>query len=518
MGYKLRKGDHVELLKPDPNYGSNSSCTVAYYLATVLRPPALQKNLVFVEYHHHQQQEDTDDDIELIMVKGYVDLKIVRPAPPPQLHQCFKVGDDVDVYFDKHKLWRRAIVEDVLEYSKYKLTFIINNSQQQQHDHVHVVDHWNLRLHRDWTDDGSWVPPLDLFQQKNQLPNTQMKKPPKNLKLKITLRNTSMSMIPAPPEASAFKIGQLVEVSSDEEGFKGAWFLAKVIHCKPNANFLIEYLTLKTDDESQPLREEIHIDYIRPLPPQLPPPPCYHRLQLVDALYNDGWWVGMISKILKHSRYIVYFHTSNEEMEFQHSNLRPHQDWIAGKWKIASKLYQKVVCCAWKQLKWLCFEKHALSEPKSTAIKKLKIVINKEAPKAEFHEGMKVEVKSDEPGYEDSWYSALIAESIGKGKYLVEYLTLKTDDGSKLLVEEAKASDIRPYPPNIRRPYSYTLLEMVDVWYNDGWWVGQIGRVLSRQRYSVYFKKTCEELEFDHSHLRPHIEWFDGKWSPASWA
>ena len=38
----------------------------------------------------------------------------------------------------------------------------------------------------------------------------------------------------------------------------------------------------------------------------------------------------MISKVLGGSKYLVYFRGTNEEIEFKHSDLRPHQDWNDG--------------------------------------------------------------------------------------------------------------------------------------------------------------------------------------------
>lgn len=126
--------------------------------------------------------------------------------------------------------------------------------------------------------------------------------------------------------------------------------------------------------------------------------------------------------------------------------------------------------------------------------------------------GTKVEVRSDEEGYQGAWYTAIVVDSMQNGKYLVEYLTLKTDDLTEQLKEEADASDIRPYPPDINHPHCFALHERVDAWYNDGWWVGQVSSVLRGFKYRVYFWLTKEELEFEHCHLRPHQEWIDGRW------
>ncbi|ONI04227.1 hypothetical protein PRUPE_6G310200 [Prunus persica] len=134
-----------------------------------------------------------------------------------------------------------------------------------------------------------------------------------------------------------FTKGTPVEVSSDEEGFNGAWFAATIVEAVGEDKFLIEYQSLRTEDDSAFLREEIDTLHIRPCPPEIVVD-HFSLLQEVDGYYNDGWWVGVISKVLRGSRYIVYFRGTYEEIEFQHSELRLHQDWIGGKWVMASRV------------------------------------------------------------------------------------------------------------------------------------------------------------------------------------
>jgi hypothetical protein len=134
-----------------------------------------------------------------------------------------------------------------------------------------------------------------------------------------------------------FKEGALVEVCSDEDGFKGAWFCATIVELKGRSKFVVEYDSL-LDDDSKLLREEISLLHIRPRPPITADVAEFKFLDEVDAFYNDGWWVGLVAKVLGDSKYIVYFRNSNEELEFQHSQLRLHQDWMDGKWVMASKV------------------------------------------------------------------------------------------------------------------------------------------------------------------------------------
>ncbi|PON93132.1 Agenet domain containing protein [Trema orientale] len=456
--YFIKKGDQVEVTKP--GHGS----TGPYFPATVLRSPAKTKfnnALVFVEYRTLKAPSVNGTD-GYQRLKEVVNLVNVRPAPPPMPgpQLFFKVGDDVDVFLWNG--WSRGVVMEILEDSRY-LVLYLDTAQEI------VCPQHNLRLHMEW-DDGSWVPPL-LDQRKS--PTAEMER---NMKLKIIFGKKPLEL--------KFGRGAIVEVSSDEEGYKDSWYIAKIVGSIGSDKFLVEYQDLLTDDGAQLLREEADARHIRPEPPLLPAVCHFKMLQKVDAWYNDGWWEGVISELLTGSQYVVYFRSTNEELIFKHSNLRPHLDWINGKWSIASKEHPN---------KW---------------------VINSQMQnsKLNFCKRMKIEVRSDEEGYTGSWYEAKVVRSLGNDKFLVEYQTLKTDDGLELHKEEADALNIRPCPPEIQHVYPYALHENVDAWYNDGWWVGRISKVLVNTKYMVYFWTTNEELEFEHCNLRPHQEWADGFW------
>lgn len=136
----------------------------------------------------------------------------------------------------------------------------------------------------------------------------------------------------------SFSEGEDVEVSSDEDGFKGAWFAATVVESVGKDRYIIQYKTLRTEDDTDFLKEEIDTLHIRPCPPEVPVADQFKKLDEVDALHNDGWWVGVISSVLPDSNYQVYFKSSKEELVFNHSELRLHQDWINGKWIAPSQV------------------------------------------------------------------------------------------------------------------------------------------------------------------------------------
>lgn len=149
------------------------------------------------------------------------------------------------------------------------------------------------------------------------------------------------------------------------------------------------------------------------------------------------------------------------------------------------------------------------SKPEKSRRPKITLGRTKSAPP--FRNGRTVEVRNGEEGFEGAWYTAAIKGYLGNDNYLVEYFTLKTDDRTAPLREEAHADNIRPYPP-WQRQVPFRPLDKVDAWYNDGWWEGMISEVLNGSAFLVYFSKTNEELIFQEFDLRIHQDWIDRKW------
>ncbi|KAK3228638.1 hypothetical protein Dsin_000519 [Dipteronia sinensis] len=150
-----------------------------------------------------------------------------------------------------------------------------------------------------------------------------------------------------------FAKGKLVEVSSDEEGFTGAWFVARVLDHPSTSptppdkmKFLVEYESLLCQDGSKLLIETVDFKFLRPQPP----PPSYdeqHKFQvndLVDAFYNDGWWMGVVSEVSKKEeplQYSVLFENPSHMVTFKPSELRLHLDWVGDKWVKPQKQQNK---------------------------------------------------------------------------------------------------------------------------------------------------------------------------------
>ncbi|KAL1211857.1 Protein AGENET DOMAIN (AGD)-CONTAINING P1 [Cardamine amara subsp. amara] len=447
-----RGGDHVEVERA-------VSGGKAYFPATVVSAPSIRKKHVWVEH-------------ESLVVGGSVRMKEyvipthLRPSPPRELNRWFKVGDEVDVFRESEGCWVRGNVTTLLEDSRYIVEFKGENRLQTE------VDHFNLRLHREW-EDGVWVP--SLLQQGNILESM-----PK-LKMKSGRKYH-------------YEKGALVEVRSEEKAYKGSWYCARILSLLGDDKYVVEHLKFKKDDgESIPLKDLVQGHNIRPVPPpEVSTVVCYEPGDEVDAWFNQRWWSGRVSKVLgRGSKYLVYFISNGEEPVVLNFNLRPRKDWINGQWVYPSK-----------------------EERCKPPLKKLKSC---ERAEKMFNYGMMVEVRSDERGYEGSWFSAKIISYLGANRYTVEYQTLKTEDERELLKEEARGSDIRPIPPPlIQKEYRYELDEDVDAWYNEGWWSGRVCMVNNNyMRYGVYFKTTNERIEFGYNDLRPSLVWRNGKWSCA---
>lgn len=133
------------------------------------------------------------------------------------------------------------------------------------------------------------------------------------------------------------KPGSAVEVSSDDDGFRGSWFVGTVVRrcaAKKNQNkFLVEYKTIMADEKgSKPLREMLDVQQLRPPAPR-ESDRKFKFGEEVDAYHNDGWWEGSITEELPNGRFAVYFRASKEQIEFGKEDLRLHREWNNGKWE-----------------------------------------------------------------------------------------------------------------------------------------------------------------------------------------
>ncbi|KAL3827750.1 hypothetical protein ACJIZ3_016552 [Penstemon smallii] len=139
-----------------------------------------------------------------------------------------------------------------------------------------------------------------------------------------------------------FKKGTQVEVSLEEEGFRGSWFSATVISQFPNrynpnkSRLLLEFHNLTTSSsDDTPLQQTVDIILVRPTPPR-ESRRHFNVGEDVDAFHDDGWWEGNVTAVLNIDgggrRYSVYFRCSREQIDFSESQLRLHREWVYGIW------------------------------------------------------------------------------------------------------------------------------------------------------------------------------------------
>ena len=135
-------------------------------------------------------------------------------------------------------------------------------------------------------------------------------------------------------EAEEFRKGDMVEVSIEEEGLRGSWYTATVLRpvTKKSKKIYVEFHTLMSEeDESKLLRESVDAILVRPYAPR-EVVRTFKLMEDVDAFHSDGWWEGVVTKVLENSRYSVFFRTSREQIDFHQGDLRLHREWVKGNW------------------------------------------------------------------------------------------------------------------------------------------------------------------------------------------
>ncbi|KAI4364651.1 hypothetical protein MLD38_020711 [Melastoma candidum] len=310
------------------------------------------------------------------------------------------------------------------------------------------------------------------------------------------------------PGASTFPPGGAVEVSSADEGFRGSYYSATVVSYTPKSSKYVVSFDKLFQDESgtRPVTEEVEPSQLRPLPPAelSKDEGDFEEGEKVEASWNDGWWVGEVVKCMGKGRYKVGF-GEKEKRVFKKGKVRRHWEWVDGSWVDSLGRNQKSPLLMKKQS----------SDGMGSDELRDGVIVEVSSDNV-IKEGTLVEVSSDEDGLNGAWFSGVVVEVLSEGKYLVEYSSLRADDDQMFLREEIDALHIRPNPPKIAVSGRFKVLDEVDAFFNDGWWVGIIAKLLEDSKYIVYFRGSEEELEFKHSDLRKHQEWINGKWFSSS--
>ncbi|CAN8295333.1 unnamed protein product [Cochlearia groenlandica] len=123
-----------------------------------------------------------------------------------------------------------------------------------------------------------------------------------------------------------------------------------------------------------------------------------------------------------------------------------------------------------------------------------------------YVEGQNVEVCSNEDGLSGSYFEAeiLSKETQDGSHYRVQYKTLVTEgDNPQPLIEIVSADELRPRPPKLSTPTSFSRNEKVDVFANDGWWEGHV--IDQRGNlFHIHFPATNEDCEYSLAYIRRH--------------
>lgn len=277
----------------------------AWFAAKVIEHIGEDKYLV--EYRDLREENGIEP------LKEEADYLHIRPPPPTDEDIDFAVGDKIDAFYND-AWWVGDVIETSMKDGIVGICFRPSGEKMR-------FGRQGLRLHKDWIN-GTWQLPLK---------RGEMKRAAKKVPCDRNVRPRKAI------DKEFFSIGTPVEVSSVEEGFEDSWFLAKVIEYIGTDKCLVEYEKLKAEDGKEPLREEVNVLQMRPRPQETVMVNPLEKLDKVDALYNDGWWVGVVRKVLAKSSYLVHFPKTDEVLKFHVSRLRPHQEWIDGKWIESSK-------------------------------------------------------------------------------------------------------------------------------------------------------------------------------------
>ncbi|XP_020250825.1 DUF724 domain-containing protein 3-like isoform X1 [Asparagus officinalis] len=135
-----------------------------------------------------------------------------------------------------------------------------------------------------------------------------------------------------------FAQGTQVEISGDRENFGAAWFVGTILKVLGKTNFLVQYENLYSNNLTE-LKEIVDIQYIRPCPP-ISDCTSFNVLDEVEGFDKNGWFAGVVCKILPGQRYTVKYKHQDNEMVFDHILLRPCCVWEKYRWVHTSQSFQ----------------------------------------------------------------------------------------------------------------------------------------------------------------------------------
>ena len=137
-------------------------------------------------------------------------------------------------------------------------------------------------------------------------------------------------------------MGSRVEVSRDKENYGAAWFVGTVLKVIGKSYFLVEYESLRIDNDGSsgvPLKEIVDLQYIRPSPPPASKfDGLFDVLEELEAFHKGGWVAGVVMELRCDSKYLVKSKHHEEEIEVDRTTIRPRFDWINDHWVRISRV------------------------------------------------------------------------------------------------------------------------------------------------------------------------------------
>ncbi|GER44375.1 hypothetical protein STAS_21270 [Striga asiatica] len=311
-----------------------------------------------------------------------------------------------------------------------------------------------------------------------------------------------------------FPVRASVEVRTREAGLKDTFFSATVTSSggRNSGKIQVEYRNLLAGrGRSKLLREYVDVSCVRPPPPLEEAVGGFGPGDAVDALYQDGWWIGIVTRVVEEgaeNRYVVTFPNPPDEREFGLSELRVHWDWVNGSWVRPDRQLLELDSVNSH------FVNDGISSLSTLQIcpvygRGIRIRYNFPVTWLMFDLKKEVEVSFDREDGQDAWFRATIHQHLGNGMYLVN--VENQDPKAQSHQIKVDSLHLRPRPP-LLKDKNFVLLGKVDAYFDCGWWSGLIRRELENSRYLVTFKQLNMERDFHLSELRSHMEWKDGKW------
>ncbi|KAK7315014.1 hypothetical protein VNO77_33546 [Canavalia gladiata] len=140
----FKPGAAVEVTYDDQGFPSN------WFSGTIVRCRAPDRFVV--ELHTLITDEETSDP-----VREVINLRQLRPQPPPENHRELKSGDRIEAFL--HDAWWECQVTDDLGNERFGVYFMESNENM-------VFPREQLRIHRHWIN-SNWVPPIPIPESSN---------------------------------------------------------------------------------------------------------------------------------------------------------------------------------------------------------------------------------------------------------------------------------------------------------------------------------------------------------------